>query len=298
MSARTRGFESHPPRTNPIINFKGELGKMVAKSTTSFYSTEQEFKKYLGHTSYYTELQKNLLALLSPKAKIVIDLGCGIGSTAIQIAKKCNQGIVHATDIRQEILELGKKIAKREHISNIEFDKADMNNLGNYLADNNLRPDIITALYAFHHIADPLENKQRVVNEIYENMKKGGWIIIGDVYLELDCSNAGYASRVKKQYDMRCEEAYNSVFWAVVRERSNAGKDVKKVIDYAHEVAEYSRASELNAMKGVLNRSKAVVPEYLITMPQLRQIFEKAGFRIIVFQPINSIGDAIMIGKK
>lgn len=89
--------------------------------STSFYSTEEEFRKYLMRTSYYTSLQNNLVALVPSGARLVLDLGTGTGLTAMQIARKCSQGVVYATDIRQEILQLAEGIAKREDISNIRL---------------------------------------------------------------------------------------------------------------------------------------------------------------------------------
>jgi ubiquinone/menaquinone biosynthesis C-methylase UbiE len=271
---------------------------MTIKGSTSFYKTEDEFKKYLAMTSYYSGLQRNLIALVPSETRTVVDLATGTGSTAIQIARKCSRGVIHGIDKRNEILKIAEEIAKREHVSNIIFERADMNNLDDYLSKNNMQPDVITALYAFHHINDPLENKQRVVNEMYEKMKSGGKVIIADLYLDVDYNHPDYAERTKLQYKSRGEEAYNSVFWAVVREMTNKGKDVEETLRYARDIAEYSRTSELNAMNGALGRSKAKVPEYIITKQQLKQIFKDTGFGIKVFQPINSIGEAIMMAEK
>jgi len=97
---------------------------------------------------------------------------------------------------------------------------------------------------------------------------------------------------------MRSEEAYNSVFWAVLREMLDAGNVLEEALARARQAAEYSKASELNALKGVISRAKAEVPEYLITMQQMRQLFEKAGFNILLFQQVNSIGEAILLAER
>lgn len=173
-----------------------------------------------------------------------------------------------------------------------------MNRLGGYLHASKLQPDLITALYSFHHVSDPLENKQRVVSEMYAGLKKGGKVIIADLYLELDYNEPGYAAATEKQYRTRCEEAYTSVFWAVLREMLAAGKGLEESLRRAAQVAEYSKTSELNALKGAINRSKADVPEYLITRGQMRQIFEKAGFKVLLFNPINDIGEAVLLAEK
>lgn len=268
------------------------------KGSTSFYSTEEEFRQYLMRTSYYTGLQKDLLALVPSDAKLILDLGTGTGSTAMQIAGKCRQGIVYATDIRPDILHLAEGIAKREKIANIRFAQADMNRLGDYLRTSRLQPDIITAVYSFHHVADPLENKQSVVNDMYAGLKKGGKVIIADLYVDLDPNAPGYAKAAEKQYLMRSEEAYTSVFWAVLREMLDAGKALEEALARARQVAEFSKASELNALEGAIFRAKAKVPEHLITKQQIIQLFEKAGFRIILFNQINHIGEAILLAER
>jgi len=266
--------------------------------STSFYSTEEEFRQYLMRASYYTILQKSLVSLVPSDSKVILDLGTGTGSTAMRVARKCRQGIVHATDIRQEILQLAEDIAKREDIPNIHFAQADMDRLGEYLQASKLQPDLMTALYSFHHVADPLENKQRVVNEMYAGLKKGGKVIIAGLYVELDPKDPGYAAAIEQQYLMRCEEAYISVFWAVLREMLDAGKSLEDTLNRASQVAEYSKTSELNAMRGAISRAKAEVPEYLVTRQQMRQIFENAGFRILLFKPINDIGEAVLLAGK
>ncbi len=271
---------------------------MNEKGSTSFYSSEEEFKKYLMMTSYYIGLQKNLLALVPSDAKLVVDFGTGTGSTALKIAKKCSKGLVYATDIRPEIVKVAAEIAKREKVQNMHFDVADINKLGNYLKEKNLKPDVITTLYSFHHIEDPTENKKKVVEEMFECLGEGGKVIVGDPYTEVEYTDPSYGKKVKEQYRQRAEECFNSVFWAVLREKIELKQDIQEAITYAQEVAEYSKKSELNAMNGVLKRTKAEVPECLITQKEMKQLFQKAGFKINLFKPINSIGEAILSAEK
>ncbi len=271
---------------------------MKEEGSTSFYSSEEEFTRYLRMTSFYTDLQKNLLTLVPSDTRLVVDFGTGTGSTAVQIAKKCNKGTIYATDIRPEIIKVAAEIAEREKVQNMHFDIVDINKLGSCLKKKNLKPDLITALYAFHHIGDPTENKKKVVQEMFESLEEGGKVIIADPYTELEYTHTSYKEKVREQYRKRANEAYNSVFWAVLREKIASKEDVQKAIAYAKEVAEYSKKSEVNAMNGVLERTKAKVPECLITEKEMKQLFQDAGFKIKLFQKINNIGEAILLAEK
>ena len=74
--------------------------------TPSFYNNEEYFKKYLGQTSYYTNLQnivKKIISLIEPNN--VLELGAALGTTSIQLAKKYPDISFTGTDLREDVVE-------------------------------------------------------------------------------------------------------------------------------------------------------------------------------------------------
>ena len=66
-----------------------------------------------------------------PAGAKVLDVGCGTGASAIPAARAVGPtGLVIGVDLADRLLERGREKARRQRLSNVEFRKADMENLG------------------------------------------------------------------------------------------------------------------------------------------------------------------------
>ncbi len=110
----------------------------------------------------------------------ILDIGCGSGALSIECAKKYKHSIVVGMDkwgseynvFSKEICELN---SKEENVSNTQFIKGDIKNL-------NLKKesyDCITSNYVIHNVPG---NKQDMILDILELLKKGGTFAIHDIF--------------------------------------------------------------------------------------------------------------------
>jgi len=87
------------------------------KDTPSFFNNEEVLKKYLGDTSYYTALRAAIIKLVNLiKPKKVVELGSATGSTTIMLAKKFKTIKFIGTDIREDVVDIAKKTAKKSKL--------------------------------------------------------------------------------------------------------------------------------------------------------------------------------------
>lgn len=107
---------------------------------------------------------QEVLKHVRPTKDSVLELGCGKGTTTLQIAKKLIHAKIIATDFDPEQVELAKKIVKRAFIadaSRLKFKDYSFSAVFEFLA--------------FHHIS----NWKKAVRESFRVLKNGG-----DFYLE------------------------------------------------------------------------------------------------------------------
>lgn len=254
--------------------------------TPSFYNTQQVFKKYLGQTSYYLGLQEKILKIIkSIKPKQILELGFGTGQTAITVAKHNKNAFLTAVDMRKEMADVALSLAKESKVTNVNFITDDMNN---FVGKNLNNFDIIYFLYAFHHIEDPLSIKITFLKNCYKNMKVGGYLLISETFIPEEYSMDGTDLRLLKFFEIRGEEGYASTFWKSLK--SLKSKDIA----YAKEVANYCRQMEIDAGKLVAVRNN----EYLVKRSWLKENVEKIGFVTVLDNPINNIGDAVILFRK
>lgn len=252
--------------------------------TPSFYNNREFFNKYLGRTSYYLGLQKTLKIILSSiNPARVLELGCATGDTSIYIASQLDIR-VDAVDMRNDIIEVAKENAK--NYPQISFYCADMTE---FIMSHSLDTwDCIYMLYSFHHIMDPLENKVVFLQHAFGNMKKSGYLVILESFLPTDTLMTKDQDIVKKWYEYRSIEGYASVFWDAL-EGTDAGE-----IRRAQEIAACSLENEKQAGELVFRRQD----EYLVTIEWLRDVARKAGFTVILCEPINSLGEYALVLQK
>jgi ubiquinone/menaquinone biosynthesis C-methylase UbiE len=104
---------------------------------------------------------------------LIVDLGSGSGQLSIPLAKRSKT--VYAVDISPPMLDQLVAKAKKEGVENIKpvagsieevkFDKSSI--------------DFVVTNYALHHLLDL--DKQLIAKQIFEWLKPGGTLIIGDM---------------------------------------------------------------------------------------------------------------------
>jgi ubiquinone/menaquinone biosynthesis C-methylase UbiE len=103
-----------------------------------------------------------------PKDKVVVDIGCGIGTLAARIAGFSKEVI--GVDIAPERIERAKAL---HHADNLRFHVSDAYNLP--VDDKSV--DVIISFAVFHHL--DLEKMSLEFNRV---LRKGGIVFIVDIY--------------------------------------------------------------------------------------------------------------------
>lgn len=141
--------------------------------------TKREFEKRFLDDYYYNrqtqdENHKNMLlsSLHIYEAADVLDFGTGSGYLSFALAKRWKNCRIIGLDIVTETLKANKRIAKGEHLNNIEFISYD----GSILPFENNSFDAVMSRYVVHHIP----NLQDIFHEFDRVLKPGGQLLIAD----------------------------------------------------------------------------------------------------------------------
>ncbi len=128
------------------------------------------------------------------QAKKILDAGCGVGGTAIYLAKKYpNVNFIGITDVSEHI-EMAKALAKENNVmSNTNFILKNFNNT-DFLSNQ------FDAIYLVESSCYAL-NKQHLVHKLYRILKPGGTLIIIDAFL----TNVQLNSFLKNIYVWFCK---------------------------------------------------------------------------------------------
>jgi ArsR family transcriptional regulator len=111
-----------------------------------------------------------MLFLLTPKVKIA-DLGAGDGTLSRLLARQAE--FVYCIDNSARMVELGRSLAKKEQIKNLEYILGDIEKVP--LPDKSV--DLALLSQALHHA----ENPKKALAEAYRILKPGGRLLILDL---------------------------------------------------------------------------------------------------------------------
>lgn len=100
----------------------------------------------------------------------VLEVGCGTGSTALLHAPNVNH--ILATDLSAKMIAIANEKAKQQQVENVTFKQTSMEDL-----KLDVPVDIVMAMSLLHL----LENRQQMVNKIYDLLAPGGVFISSTV---------------------------------------------------------------------------------------------------------------------
>jgi len=103
----------------------------------------------------------------------VLEFGCGTGSTAIAHAPYVNH--IRATDLSSRMIDIARRKAAAANVSNITFESAAIEDLG--IPDQTL--DAVLGMSILHL----LENKEAVIERVYQMLKPGAVFVTSTVCL-------------------------------------------------------------------------------------------------------------------
>lgn len=258
---------------------------MDFEATPSFYNNKEYFAKYLGSTSYYKKMQevvKKIVELEKPFK--VLEMGSALGTTTLELANAFPGTLFEGLDNRSDVVEKANMAAA--DICNAHFFVGDMTE---FAARKEMSQyDLIFLLYSFHHIVDPLSNKEKFLRDCYENMRPGTYLLIEETFLPEEAKSLQDSDKIGEQYRQRSEEGNASTFWASL---NGLGKDD---VQLAKAVGEFSGTEEGLAGEHVVKRDE----EFLVKFSWLTKAAQDCGFGVIVAQPVNCIGEyAILLQK-
>lgn len=253
--------------------------------TPSYFNNNETFEKYLGQTSYYLALQnavEKIVAIINPIK--VLELGAATGATTIKLAEKFKDVNFVGIDMRSDVTDIASNEAKVKNIANVKFITDDMCEI----VKKQLDVDLIYMLYSYHHILDPIEDKIAFLKNAYKNMKNKSYLCIAETFIPETATDLYDSVEILNLWRVRKEEGAASTFWKAL------GSFKESDLELTHQIAEYSRKNEYLAGELVAKRQD----EYLIKRSWLAEIGSKIGFRVVIDEPVNALGDGVIVFAK
>ena len=217
-----------------------------------FKDWSNEYDKTLGKVDRHNKLLDLVVDASGVKdGEKVLDIGCGTGLLSLKFLEKADC-IIYGIDNSSEMLEIFKEKIK-------ELNLADKISLGLEDAENidvgDGEFDIIASTVTLHHVKE----KYPVIKKIYELLKPGGRLLIGDI----DVDTTGDLEDPERL--LRILDFLKDEFVLALK-----GGGVKA----------FSRMYD-NGKKHILNDG-----EYCVSFKQWREICEKAGFKEITVKTL------------
>jgi ubiquinone/menaquinone biosynthesis C-methylase UbiE len=104
-----------------------------------------------------------------------VDLGSGRGTDVLRMAEEVGEkGFAIGVDVSEGMLGKARTNAVKLGITNVNFIQSDLETIN---LDDNIA-DLVISNCTLNHISD----KQKVWNEVYRILKKGGRFVVSDIY--------------------------------------------------------------------------------------------------------------------
>ena len=132
------------------------------------HTYDESILQHIIFRSSHKMLFREIIAHNGDKFKI-LDVGCGTGELAHQLADHFEAAEVHGVDISDTMI---KKANSKNKTKNTKFEVGDVEDLP--YKDNSF--DVITCSHSFHHYP----NKDKAISEMYRVLKPNGRLMIID----------------------------------------------------------------------------------------------------------------------
>lgn len=146
--------------------------KLAVKATVAqqFGAVAEQYRTSIVHAGGEDLMQLVAIAALTGREE-VLDAGCGAGHTALALAP----GAAHVTalDLAPTMLAQGRQLAQERNLTNITFQRGDVEALT--FADATF--DLVVSRYSAHHWPHP----GRALAEFHRVLRPGGRVLIADV---------------------------------------------------------------------------------------------------------------------
>jgi len=107
--------------------------------------------------------------------EVCVDLGSGRGTDVMRLAEKVGEkGFVYGIDISEGMLKKAVSTAERLGLNNVKFIQCPMDQIN----IDSKTADLVISNCTINHSSD----KQKVWNEIFRILKKGGRFVVSDIY--------------------------------------------------------------------------------------------------------------------
>jgi len=248
--------------------------------TPSFFNNQETFEKYLGQTSYYKNLQaaiKKVCSYIQPKT--ILELGSATGNTAMLLAQENPNATVVGIDMRKDVVRIAETLAQRENIKNVSFETSDFCTYNGYES-----ADFIVMLYSFHHIPDPIAEKENFLCKLKVDTKPGTYLCIGETFLPKSYNDMK-KEEILELWKTRSDEGRVSTFWASLQGITN------ECISNSFEIADFCMKHESIAGNEVVERQT----EFLVSSQELIDLAQKTGWEVVFSCPCNTVGEEIVL---
>ena len=179
---------------------------------------------------------------ISP-GQVVVDLGCGTGSFALEAARAGAR--VRAVDVSEKMLDFVRDQAAREGLPTLEVEHAGF--LTFDAPQNSI--DVVVSRFALHHLPDFW--KQAALIRLGHAIRPGGRLYLRDVVFSFDAdtyeaSVADWVQRMpelsgfsRNEFETHVSEEYSTFAWVLEGFLARAGFEILETTYESSEYAEY-----------------------------------------------------------
>ena len=227
-----------------------KANKKITKSW--FKNWAYEYDNTLGNISHHQELLDLVVRLSDMKNNVrILDIGCGTGLLSLKFLQTADCSIIGIDNSKEMLLIFKDKINRLNLRKRVVCKLINASSL----KFNNNTFDIVASTVTLHH----LKEKQRPLAKIYNILKSGGKLIIGDIDMDTT-GRLTDITRFKRILKVLEDEWFSAL-------RDVGPKTFERMFD--------------NGKKHILNDG-----EYCISFKQWANLCKKAGFKKVAVKAL------------
>ncbi|NQY42679.1 MAG: methyltransferase domain-containing protein [Legionellales bacterium] len=177
------------------------------KNTYALSTGKQDLKRMRYLNEAVNPYSLNFIKNYIKKGDKVLDIGCGPGIMSQEIAKIVGEGGgVLGVDISNRQIQLAKKLASQERLTNIKFQQGSATDLTKIEE----KYDVVYVRFVLIHMRNPYE----VAEQVKKVLKPGGYLLVEELQGNTTISSRPYDYRLEliKKIDALQEEIQKTDF--------------------------------------------------------------------------------------